>query len=135
MNLVDVCEQETMTQSSIIGKIVGVSVINQSYYCSVCAKKGRLEDSMFCCDSCSIKVGKHSVTCSWNLKLVVQDVVDKQQHMFFSNDIVHELAGILKFPLDDENSVASNFFNDHLDPVKLNFDIVSKSVMSVTAIA
>ena len=134
-NLVGISDQTDRTQTSMIGKIVGVSVIIQSHYCSVCGKKGLLKYKIFCCKSCEIKVSCREVTSMWSLKLAVRDVSTNQQHLlYFNNDVAHDLSNILCFELSDEDEIASSLFNDQLPAVKIDFDIVSKSVNNVTAV-
>ena len=99
-----------ITSSAMIGRISGVNVINQAFFCQMCSKKGDIEENAFNCVHCGIKVLKSSCTRKWTLKLLVTDVGTNKFHILkFDNNLAEKLSTILNFEMNDEKELA-NFF-------------------------
>ena len=61
-NLVDVPNLASLVEENLTGKVCGVSSIKQFYCCSVCGKKGELEENIVRCLNCDIR-NKFQICC------------------------------------------------------------------------
>lgn len=124
--------ESTLTSSTIIGKIIGVSKVVQLLLCPSCSRRttAATEKSVHC-DRCNCTILSTACVSMWSLNLLISDVETNQcLPLFFKNDQVHELKEVLDLTLDSEDDLAKQLFNCTRF-VNVSFDITNKMVLKV----
>ena len=131
-NLAPIKVGAELTEGIIVGRIIGLSSIIQTYHCKVCGRKGEVKMNAFHCEYCKIQLAVKMTPCKWSIGLVLADTTSQDSHvLYLANDAVQQLVSLFNITLTTEDEVAASLLNDPLDPVKLKFDIISKTVYSI----
>jgi len=132
--LVKVNETDELFQTTVTGKVCGISKIERTFKCVVCGRSGKICNEIFTCDDCSIQISRENARCFWRLNLLVKDDLSKEvMVLYFDNDMSHLLANIMEFELTTEEEVAAIFLGK-CPSVEITFEMCNKYVKNVCAL-
>ena len=133
-NLVDDVEQ-SQTRIVMSCKIAGVSSVSKIFSCPQCLRSCEEEDYITVkCEHCNLLLSPESCVNRWLVSVLLKDVLTNESYIGnLKNDMVHQLADIIKSNLESEQEFVKDILQVKVI-FRISFDIVSKEILNISVI-